>query len=66
VVDDEVSVTLNNSQTGAPNQLIKNYHFTRGLVSQTIEVERNRACQTTVAIDSSGNVKQFCIADIIQ
>ena len=64
--DDGVSVILNNSKTASSNQQIQNYHLTLGLTSKTIEVERNRAYQTTVAIDSSGNVKQFCIADIIQ
>ena len=64
--DDGVSVILNNSETASSNQQIQNYHLTLGLTSKTIEVERNRAYQTTVAIDSSGNVKQFCIADIIQ
>ena len=64
-VDDGVSVILNNSETASSNQQIQNYHFTRGLSRQTVEVERNRAYETTVAIDSSGNVKQFCIADII-
>ena len=63
--DDGVSVILNNSETASSNQQIQNYHLTLGLTSKTIEVERNRAYQTTVAIDSSGNVKQFCIADII-
>ena len=64
--DDGVSVILNNSETASSNQQVQNYHLTSGLTSKTIEVERNRAYQTTVAIDSSGNVKQFCIADIIQ
>jgi hypothetical protein len=63
-VEDGVSVTLNNSQTASPNQQVQNYHFTRGLASRTIKVERNRSYETTVAIDSSGNVKQFCIADL--
>ena len=56
---------LDNEQTASYNQQIQNYHFTSGLRGQTIEVERNRAYETTVAIDSSGNVKQFCVADII-
>ena len=64
--DDGVSVVLNNNKTASSNQQVQNYHLTSGLTSKTIEVERNRAYQTTVAIDSSGNVKQFCIADIIQ
>jgi hypothetical protein len=58
-------VAVENSQTSSLNQQIQNYRFTSGL-SGTVEVERNRAYQTTVAVDSSGNVKQFCIADIIQ
>ncbi len=64
-VDDGVSVTLNNNQTASSNQQVQNYHLTQGLTSKIIEVERNRAYETTVAVDSAGNVKQFCIADII-
>ena len=66
-VDDDVSsIILSNSQTAASNQQVKNYYLTQGLRSLTIEVERNRDYQTTIALDSSGNIKQFCIADIIQ
>ena len=56
---------LYNIQTASDNQQVQNYHLTRGVDSITIEVERNRAYETTVAKDSAGNVKQFCIADII-
>lgn len=64
--DDGVnSVELYNIQTASDNQQVQNYHLTRGVDSITIEVERNRAYETTVAKDSAGNVKQFCIADII-
>ena len=64
-VDDGVSsVELYNTRTSSSNQQVQNYHLVRGLGSRTIEVERNRSYETTVAIDSSGNVKQFCIADL--
>mgnify|MGYP003288917384 CR=1 FL=1 len=65
--DNGVSVNLSNNQTASYNQQVQNYHFTRGLKSQAIEieVERNRAYETTVAVNSSGSVKQFCIADLV-
>ena len=63
-VDDGVSVTLKNNENGSSNQQVQNYHFTRGLNKRTIEVNRNRAYETTIGIDSSGNVREFCIADM--
>lgn len=66
-MDDGIDfVILSNSQTASYNQQVKNYHLTQGLSSQTIAVERNRSYETTVAVDSSGNIKQFCIADLAQ
>ena len=63
--DSGVSVIVSNSETSSDNQQIQYYHFTYG-VRGTIAVKRNMTYKTTVAKNSSGNVKQFCIADIIQ
>ena len=64
-LDEGVGVRLNNIQTASYNQQVQNYHITSGINGE-IEVARNRDYETTVAKDSAGNVKQFCIADIIQ
>ncbi len=57
-------ITLNNAETSGSGNQVQNYHFVRGLSDVTVDVARGRAYETTVAKDSSGNVKQFCIADI--
>lgn len=67
IFDNGVNIpNILSNQTASSNQQVQNYHFTAGLAASVINVERNRAYQTTVAIDSAGSVKQFCIADIIQ
>ena len=57
--------TFINSATAAYNQCVKNYNVTQGMQGKTVSVEHELDYQTTVAVDSSGNVKQFCLADII-
>lgn len=64
-------VDLINEDTASYNQLVQHYHITAGVIGSSpserlaLTVERGRAYETTVAITSSGEVKQFCLADII-
>lgn len=57
-------IVLNNIYSAGSNDQVQNYHFTSGLSDITVDVVRNLSYETTVAKDSAGNVKQFCIADI--
>ena len=63
-------IEFTNAETASANQLVKGYKVgnVQGASSSLLQiaVERNRDYETTVAKDSAGNVKQFCIADIIQ
>lgn len=58
------SATITNEDTASANQQIQNYHFMSGLYKTSVVCQRARSYPTTVAVDSEGNVKQFCIADI--
>ena len=63
-------IEFTNAETASANQLVRYYRVgnLQGTSASLLQiaVERNRDYETTVAIDSTGNVKQFCIADIIQ
>lgn len=62
-------IEFTNAETASVNQLVKGYRVgnVQGASSNLLQiaVERNRDYETTVAKDSAGNVKQFCIADIV-
>lgn len=61
---DGCSVTLKNNATASSERQIQNYRIAKGTTG-IVEVIRGLAYETTIAVDSAGNVKQFCIADII-
>lgn len=60
------SIELNNDETASGNVQVEKYLFVTGLSNLSLSVRRNNICETTIAADSSGNVKEFCIADLIQ
>lgn len=69
IIEGAQYIEFTNAETASANQLVKGYRIgnVQGASSNLLQiaVERNRDYETTVAKDSAGNVKQFCIADII-
>ena len=45
--------------------VIQYYNFAQGLSSVTVEGEGGRSFETRVEMDSNGNLKEFCLADLI-
>lgn len=63
-------INLANDETASISVQVQNYKLAQGLQGTsssyiTIEVERNRAYETKVAKNSSGEVKIYCEADLI-
>ena len=63
-------VTLFNTKTASSSQLVKNYHIKSSVVGTSsskklIEATRNLAYDTSVALNSSGVLKIYCEADLI-
>lgn len=66
VVENSVShIILYNTATASPAQEVKNYHIKSSVYNQTIEATRNLAYITTVANNSSGQLKTYCEADLV-
>lgn len=61
---DGCTVDMYNNATASSEQQIQNYRIAKGTTG-VVEVIRGLAYETTVAVNSSGEVKQFCLADII-
>ena len=60
---------FNNTETASSSQLVKNYYIKSSVVGTTsskilVGAERNRAYDTTVALNSSGELKIYCEADL--
>lgn len=68
VFDNSVfSINITSPQTASSRARIQNIRVSAGFYGDIdIIVNRGLLYETAVAIDSAGNVKQFCIADIIQ
>ena len=58
------SLVLKETTTSSTN--IQNYNFASGLQSKTIDLERGRSYETKVAKNSTGTLKIYCEADLIQ
>ena len=56
--------TFINSATASLSQCVQNYDVARGLTNMTIEVTRNLAYETKIALTSSGELKMFNLADL--
>ena len=62
--------TIVNPETSSFNNQVQNYHFKSSMIGTSsnkivIEVTRNLPYDTTVALNSTGEVKTYCEADLI-
>lgn len=62
--------TIYNTSTASSSQQVKNYHIKSSVIGTSssrklIETTRNLAYDTTVALNSSGELKIYCEADLI-
>ena len=63
-------VHLANNEQGGYDDLVQNYRISNGIQGTyeeriTLNVERNRNYETTIARNSDGEIVQFCVADLI-
>ena len=64
-------ILFKGAETASPSAQVQNYNFSQGLRSTsvgflTIDGKRNRAFETKVARNSTGELKIYCEADLIQ
>ena len=63
-------IILKNLNTGSANTEVQNYNFAQGIQgtssSLIINGDSNRAYETKVALNSSGELKTYCEADLVQ
>lgn len=62
------NVHLSNDEQGENDNCVQNYHISNGIQGTyeepiTLNVERNRIYETTVARNHNGEIMQFCVAD---
>ena len=58
-------ITLKGDETSSPSNLVQNYNFAQGLNHITVDGVMNRDFETRVEKDSNGNLKEYCLADLI-